>query len=255
MTAASPGIIATTLLNAYHDSHEGHVRALAREMKKEYELIYAKGLILQIDAPDLAMERSFLFQKEPLGRFRKIVETHVEAINLAVENIPAERVRLHVCWGNYDGPHTHDVPLEGILPVLYRARVGALSLELANPCHQHRVPGLQEIPSAGLHDPSSRGHRLHYPLCGASGGSGGAHFAGGRGCGGSKPGGCFYRLWFWHLCRVGDGGRKCGVGQASGAKGRGRPCQQAALGVRGQKIPSTPGGSMLGMAFRAKTLA
>ncbi len=146
MTAASPGIIATTLLNAHYDSHESYVFALAKQMKKEYELIHSKGLILQLDCPDLAMERSFLFQNESLQRFQKIVETHIEAINLATENIPADRIRLHVCWGNYDGPHNHDVPLESILPILYQAKVGALSLELANPRHQHEYKLFKKYP-------------------------------------------------------------------------------------------------------------
>src|SRR3989454_11676050 len=83
------------------------------------------------------MERTRLFQHEPLERFLQIVEAHVEAINRATAKIPADRIRLHVCWGNYDGPHTSDVPLEAILPLVYRARVGALSLELANPRHAH----------------------------------------------------------------------------------------------------------------------
>jgi 5-methyltetrahydropteroyltriglutamate--homocysteine methyltransferase len=146
LTAASPGIIATIHLNAYYDSHERYVFALAREMRQEYELIHARGLLLQLDAPDLAMERARLFQHEPLDRFLQIVDTHVEAINRATAGIPRDRIRLHVCWGNYDGPHTHDVPLEAILPLLYRARVGALSLELANPRHQHEIRVLKRQP-------------------------------------------------------------------------------------------------------------
>ena len=146
MTAASPGIIATTLLNAYYDSHERYVFALAKQMQHEYELIHAQGLLLQIDAPDLAMERTYFFQHESLRRFQDMVELHVAAINLALERIPAERVRLHVCWGNYDGPHVHDVPLEAILPLLYQARVGALSIELANPRHQHEYRVFQQYP-------------------------------------------------------------------------------------------------------------
>jgi 5-methyltetrahydropteroyltriglutamate--homocysteine methyltransferase len=146
MTAASPGIIATTLLNAYYDSHERYVFALARQMQKEYELIHAKGLLVQIDCPDLAMERTYFFQHESLPRFQQMVEMHIAALNLALENIPADRVRLHVCWGNYDGPHVHDVPLEAILPLLYQAKVGALSLELANPRHQHEYGVLQQYP-------------------------------------------------------------------------------------------------------------
>src|SRR2546429_7887052 len=146
MTAASPGIIATTLLNAHYDSHERYVFALAQEMRKEYELIHARGLLLQLDCPDLAMERTRLFQHETLDGFLQIVETHIEAINRATAKIPADRIRLHVCWGNYDGPHTSDVPLEAILPLLYRARVGALSLELANPRHAHEYKVFRRHP-------------------------------------------------------------------------------------------------------------
>ncbi len=146
MTAASPGIIATTLLNAYYDSHERYVFALAQQMQKEYELIHSRGLVLQLDCPDLAMERVRLFQHDSLERFQQIVATHVEAINRATANIPPTRIRLHVCWGNNDGPHTHDVPLEAILPILYQARVGALSIELANPRHQHEYKVLKRYP-------------------------------------------------------------------------------------------------------------
>jgi 5-methyltetrahydropteroyltriglutamate--homocysteine methyltransferase len=137
MTAVSPGTIATILLSAHYDSHERYVAALAREMRKEYALIHSRGLVLQVDGPDLAMERARFFQHEPLARFLEMVELHVDAVNRATEGIPPERIRLHVCWGNYDGPHTHDVPLEDILPILCRARVGALSLPFANPRHQH----------------------------------------------------------------------------------------------------------------------
>jgi 5-methyltetrahydropteroyltriglutamate--homocysteine methyltransferase len=146
MTAASPGVIATILLSRYYDSHERYVRALAREMRKEYELIHGRGLVLQLDGPDLAMERARFFQHEPLDRFLQMVELHIDAVNEAIGGIPPERIRLHVCWGNYDGPHTHDVPLEAILPILYRARVGALSLPLANPRHQHEYKVLKRHP-------------------------------------------------------------------------------------------------------------
>ena len=137
MTAASPGVIATILLSAHYRSHEDYVVALAREMRKEYALIHQRGLLLQVDCPDLAMERARFFQHDPLDRFLQMVDLHVRAINQATEGIPAERIRLHLCWGNYDGPHTHDVPLEPLLPVVLQARVGALSLPLANPRHQH----------------------------------------------------------------------------------------------------------------------
>jgi 5-methyltetrahydropteroyltriglutamate--homocysteine methyltransferase len=146
MTAVSPGTAATILLNAHYASHADYVDALARELSREYALIHARGLVLQLDCPDLAMERARFFAGQPLDRFLAAVELHVEAINRALAGIPPDRVRLHVCWGNYDGPHTHDVPAEAILPIIYRARVGALSLPLANPRHQHEVKVLQRLP-------------------------------------------------------------------------------------------------------------
>jgi 5-methyltetrahydropteroyltriglutamate--homocysteine methyltransferase len=142
MTAASPGIIATTLLNAHYHSHEAYVFALARQMRKEYELI-ARDFVLQIDAPDLAMERTVLFHDKTVAEFLAIAEMHVAALNEALAAIPRERIRLHCCWGNYEGPHVHDIPLGEILPVLYQARVGALSLEFANPRHQHEYAALK----------------------------------------------------------------------------------------------------------------
>ncbi len=146
MTAASPGIIATTMLNAHYDSHERYVFAIAAQIAKEYEYIHAQGLVLQLDAPDLAMERTFLFQDKSVREFQQIVEIHIAALNAAIQNIPSEQVRLHVCWGNYDGPHNHDVPLEDILPLLYQAKVGALSIELANPRHQHEYKVFRKYP-------------------------------------------------------------------------------------------------------------
>ena len=145
MTAVSPGTAATILLNAHYDSHERYIAALAREMKKEYALIHARGFVLQLDCPDLAMERARFFRDAPLDRFLQMVEVHVEAINQAIAGIPPDRVRLHFCWGNYDGPHTHDVPLEPVLPLLYKARVGALSLPFGNPRHQHEVKVLKRL--------------------------------------------------------------------------------------------------------------
>jgi 5-methyltetrahydropteroyltriglutamate--homocysteine methyltransferase len=146
MTAPSPGIIATTMLNAHYDSHEAYVFALAREMKKEYALIAARGLVLQIDAPDLAMERTMQFQDKNVAEFLEIAEMHVAALNEALAGIPREQVRLHCCWGNWEGPHIHDVPLTDILPVLYRANAGALSLEFANPRHQHEFTAFRTRP-------------------------------------------------------------------------------------------------------------
>jgi 5-methyltetrahydropteroyltriglutamate--homocysteine methyltransferase len=102
--------------------------------------------VLQLDCPDLAMEGARFFQDEPLDRFLAAVALHVDAINEAVAAIPPDRIRLHLCWGNYDGPHTHDVPLEPLLPIVYRARVGALSLPLASPRHQHELKAFRRHP-------------------------------------------------------------------------------------------------------------
>ena len=142
MGAAAPGIIATTMLNAHYDTHEAYVFALARQMRKEYELI-ARDFILQIDAPDLALERTVLFQDKTNAEFVAIAEMHVAALNEALAGIPRDRVRLHCCWGNNEGPHTHDIPMREILPVLYSAKVGALSIEFANPRHQHEYAALK----------------------------------------------------------------------------------------------------------------
>ena len=146
MTAASPGVIATIMLDAFYGSHERYLTALAREMRREYELIVSRGFVLQLDCPDLAMERARFFQDEPLEGFLSAVALHVDAINEAVAGLPRERIRLHLCWGNYDGPHTHDVPLEPLLPIVYRAKVGALSLPLATPRHQHELKAFRRHP-------------------------------------------------------------------------------------------------------------
>src|SRR6059036_1102047 len=155
MTAASPGVIATIMLDAYYGSHERYLKALAREMRREYELIVQRGFVLQLDCPDLAMERARFFQDEPLDRFLAAVALHVDAINDAVKNIPADRVRLHLCWGNYEGPHTHDVALEAVLPIVLRAKVGGLSMPLGNPRHQHehRVIKRHRLPDGMLFIP------------------------------------------------------------------------------------------------------
>ena len=146
MTAASPGIIATTMVNAYYDTYEAYVFALARELQKEYELIARHGFILQLDAPDFGLERARLFKDESDADFLDAMDIHVEAINRATTNIPREQLRLHVCWGNWEGPHTHDVPLATLLPLLYRAEVGALSIEFANPRHQHEYAAIRRHP-------------------------------------------------------------------------------------------------------------
>jgi 5-methyltetrahydropteroyltriglutamate--homocysteine methyltransferase len=141
VTAAAPGIISTTMLRAEdnpdYPTERDYVIDLAREMKKEYDYIVSRGHILQLDAPDLAMERQFMFQGRPLKEFLKRVELHIEAMNIALADIPREKSRLHVCYGNWDGPHLDDIELEPLLPLLYKAKVGALSLSCANPRHLH----------------------------------------------------------------------------------------------------------------------
>ena len=146
MTAPSPGIISSTMLNAHYDTHDAYLAALAREMRHEYMAIHKAGLVLQIDAPDLAMDRTMLYRDLDDAAFIKRVEAHVDAINAGIDGIPADRVRLHVCYGNWEGPHIYDIPLEKILPALYQAKVGALTIEFANPRHAHEYAAFKKAP-------------------------------------------------------------------------------------------------------------
>jgi len=141
VTAASPGIISTTLLRsqdnpAYADDRE-YLKDLCVEMRGEYELIVECGHILQIDAPDLAFEWQLLYRHRSLEEFLERVKLHIEILNEAISGLPRDRVRMHVCWGNWDGPHIDDLDLEPLLPYLYEANVGAISMAGANPRHQH----------------------------------------------------------------------------------------------------------------------
>ncbi len=150
MTAASPGIISTTLLRsegntAYADDRD-YVLAVAKELKKEYDYVVGEGHILQLDAPDLAMERVIMYGDKPLGDFLARVELHIEAMNIALADVPPDRVRLHVCWGNWQGPHQDDVPVKELLPILYQAKVGALSIPLGNPRHEHEFTAFRDLP-------------------------------------------------------------------------------------------------------------
>jgi 5-methyltetrahydropteroyltriglutamate--homocysteine methyltransferase len=150
VTAASPGIITTTFLrdenNPDYRTDKEYVFDVAKEMKKEYDYIVSQGHILQLDAPDLAMERSFMFQGRPLGEFLDRIKIHIDAMNLALADIPPEKVRLHVCFGNWDGPHVDDVELAPLLPIIYKAKVGAISIACANPRHQHDWRTLKKMP-------------------------------------------------------------------------------------------------------------
>ena len=150
MSAASPGIVSCTMLlspnNPAYKTDAEYVMGIAKELKKEYEYIVSQGYVLQLDAPDLAMERVIMFGDQPLNVFLDRVALHIEAINVAIANIPRDRVRLHVCWGNWNGPHQDDVDMVDLLPILYRAKVGALSIPVGNPRHEHETETFRKLP-------------------------------------------------------------------------------------------------------------
>jgi 5-methyltetrahydropteroyltriglutamate--homocysteine methyltransferase len=146
MTAPSPGIIAAAMRNAWYDTEDAYLHALGRALQVEYETIVAHGFLLQIDAPDLAMERHLSYQDRPLTDFVDFVERVVATINRALANVPRDRVRLHACWGNYEGPHDCDVALPEILPAIQRAKVGGFVLPFANPRHAHEYRCLNQLP-------------------------------------------------------------------------------------------------------------
>ena len=148
LTAPSPGIIAGAMKNEYYDSEEAYLAALATALRGEYETIVRRGFLLQLDCPDLALERHLSYQDRPLGDFLGFVERVVAAINTAVANIPREKVRLHVCWGNYEGPHDCDVPLADILPIIQKADVGGFFFPFVNPRHAHEYRVFEKLPLA-----------------------------------------------------------------------------------------------------------
>lgn len=145
MSAASPGVISLFLKNDYYPNHEAYLAALADAMRTEYEMIHQAGFLLQVDCPDLAMGRHIQFADASLAEFRKKAELHVEALNHAVAGIPPERMRLHLCWGNYEGPHHRDVPLRDIIDIVLKARPAGISFEAANPRHEHEWKVFQEF--------------------------------------------------------------------------------------------------------------
>jgi len=146
MNAPSPGILAAAIKNEYYDTDLKYLEALGEALRTEYETIVRSGFVLQIDAPDLALERHISFKDKPLSKFIEFVENVVAVINTALSNITPDRVRLHVCWGNSESPHDSDVPLEDILPVLQRANVGALYLPFAGPRHAHEYRCFERFP-------------------------------------------------------------------------------------------------------------
>jgi 5-methyltetrahydropteroyltriglutamate--homocysteine methyltransferase len=137
LNAASPGVVSSFQPNRYYPSHEAYIEALVAVLQPEYEAIANAGLLLQIDCPDVAMSRHTGFQDLSEADFLKRAAFDIEALNHALANVPANQVRVHVCWGNYEGPHDHDIALEKILPIVLRAKAQAISFESANPRHEH----------------------------------------------------------------------------------------------------------------------
>jgi 5-methyltetrahydropteroyltriglutamate--homocysteine methyltransferase len=146
MNAPSPGIVAAAIKNQHYDTDFKYLQALGEALRVEYEAIVRAGFVLQIDAPDLALERHISFKDRPLSAFVDFVENVVSVINAVLKNIPPDRVRLHVCWGNSESPHDSDVPLEDILPTIRQAKVGALYLPFAGPRHAHEFRCFERLP-------------------------------------------------------------------------------------------------------------
>jgi 5-methyltetrahydropteroyltriglutamate--homocysteine methyltransferase len=137
MNAASPGLITAFQVNRHYASHEAYLAALVDAMREEYETIVAEGFLLQLDCPDLAMSRHTGYQDLSDEEFVKVAAANVEALNAATANIPPEKMRMHICWGNYEGPHDHDIPLEKVIDILVGARPATVLFEAANPRHEH----------------------------------------------------------------------------------------------------------------------
>ncbi|KPF93596.1 enterotoxin [Novosphingobium sp. AAP83] len=137
MNAASPGLITAFQVNRHYPSHEAYLADLADAMREEYETIVNEGFLLQLDCPDLAMSRHTGYQDMDEAEFIKIAAANVEALNAATANIPPEKMRMHICWGNYEGPHDHDIPLERVVDIVIGARPATILFEGANPRHEH----------------------------------------------------------------------------------------------------------------------
>jgi len=137
MSAASPGVVSVFFRNDHYPNEEAYLYAIAEAMRHEYETVAKAGFVLQIDCPDLAMGKHIKYHNVDLKTFRKAAQLNVEALNHAVANIPADQLRMHVCWGNYEGPHHYDVPLADIIDLVFKAKPNAISFEAANPRHAH----------------------------------------------------------------------------------------------------------------------
>jgi 5-methyltetrahydropteroyltriglutamate--homocysteine methyltransferase len=146
MTAPSPGILTRFIVNLHYPTEDAYVDALAEVMKVEYRAIIDAGFLLQVDCPDLGSCRNNMYRHLTDDEFRsQIAERNIAALNGAIEGLPADRMRLHICWGNYEGPHTHDLPLVKIIDIAFKARMQAFSIEAANPRHDHEWEDLKEI--------------------------------------------------------------------------------------------------------------
>jgi 5-methyltetrahydropteroyltriglutamate--homocysteine methyltransferase len=145
MTAPSPGILTRFIINLHYPSEDAYLAALADMIKTEYRAIVDAGFVLQIDAPDLASARNNQYRHLSDDEFRKIAGRNIAALNAATEGLPADRMRLHICWGNYEGPHTHDLPVTKIIDIACKARPQAISIEAANPRHDHEWEDLKEV--------------------------------------------------------------------------------------------------------------
>ena len=145
MSAASPGVVSLFFRNDHYKDFESYIYAIADAMRHEYETIAKAGLVLQIDCPDLAMGRHIQYADLSLADFRKRAQLHIEALDHAVANIPAEQLRMHLCWGNYEGPHHRDVPLADIIDIVLKAKPVAISLEAANPRHAHEWAVFEKV--------------------------------------------------------------------------------------------------------------
>jgi 5-methyltetrahydropteroyltriglutamate--homocysteine methyltransferase len=164
MTAPSPGILTRFIINLHYPNEDAYVEALADTMKTEYRAIVEAGFVLQIDAPDLGMGRHTMYRNRSVEEFLKLAAVHIEVLNAALRNVPADRVRMHVCWGNYEGPHHHDVPMDLLWPVISRAKVQGLLFEGANPRHAHEwsVFRDQQVPEDKVLIPGVIGSTSNY---------------------------------------------------------------------------------------------
>jgi 5-methyltetrahydropteroyltriglutamate--homocysteine methyltransferase len=164
MNAASPGVLALFQPNDHYPTQDAYLEALGNAMQSEYEAIVEAGFLLQVDAPDFGMGRHTMYRKASTNEYLDAAARHVEVLNHALRNLPSDRLRMHICWGNYEGPHHHDIPLEQLLPVVVRAKPQALLFEASNPRHAHEwaVFRRQKVPDDKILVPGVLGTTTNY---------------------------------------------------------------------------------------------